>query len=188
MMQMMSYVSSTSRVFEQSTDCEKHTQHHHLHKHTLEQQSQCPRDERKENRWLQIKRETYGTQRHNKYESDIMKMQKKKKHLQEYAENQGESQKVKKGGLKRYYNICLPEGIKKHIDGMSTQGKVKWTYTPGKKITVGKGYWWVRGQQVKAGIELYPQIPMQFIIHMDLLYQEICTQQIPKDTSDNNQS
>ena len=52
--------------------------------------------------------------------------------------------------LGTHYNICLPEGIKKHIDGMSTQRKVKWTYTPGKQITVSKGYWWVRGQKVKA--------------------------------------
>ena len=69
---------------------------------------------------------------------------------------------------------------------MSTQRKVKWTYTPGKKITVSKGYWWMRGQKVKAGIKLYPQIPMQSMIHMDLLYQEACTQQTPKHTSDNN--
>ena len=59
---------------------------------------------------------------------------------------------------------------------MSTQGRVKWIYTPGKKITVSKGYWRVRGQKVKSGIEVYPQIPMQVIIHMDLLYQETCTQ------------
>ena len=48
---------------------------------------------------------------------------------------------------------------------MSTQTKVKWTYTPGKKITVSKGYQWVRGQKVKAGIKLYPQVPMPYAIH-----------------------
>lgn len=71
---------------------------------------------------------------------------------------------------------------------MSTQTKLKWTYTPGKKISVSKGCHWVRGQKGKAGIKLYPQMPMQFIIHRDLLYQETCTQQILKDSSDNNHS
>ena len=62
---------------------------------------------------------------------------------------------------------------------LSIETKVKWTYTPGKKIRVSKEYWWVRGQKVKVGINFYPQIPIQFIIHMDL-QQETCVQQILK--------
>ena len=41
---------------------------------------------------------------------------------------------------------------------------MKCTYTPGRKITVSKGSLWVRGLKVKAGINVYPQIPVQFII------------------------
>ena len=44
------------------------------------------------------------------------------------------------------------------MDGGDTQIKVKWTDTPGKKITVRQECQWVRGQKVKAGINLYPQI------------------------------
>ena len=65
---------------------------------------------------------------------------------------------------------------------MSTQTKVKWTYIPGNS----KGYQWVRGRKVKTGIKLYPQMPMKFIIHMDLPYQKTCPQQILKDGYDNN--
>ena len=63
---------------------------------------------------------------------------------------------------------------------MSTETKVKWTYSPGKKIMVSKGYWQVRGQKVKVGINFYRQIPIQFIIPLDLLQQETCAQQILK--------
>ena len=35
---------------------------------------------------------------------------------------------------------------------MSTQIKVKWIDTPGKKITASKGCRWVRGQNMKGGI------------------------------------
>ena len=58
---------------------------------------------------------------------------------------------------------------------MSTQMKVKWTDTPGKKITASKGCRWVRGQNVKGGINLYPQLPMQFITHINLLYRDTCS-------------
>ena len=66
------------------------------------------------------------------------------------------------------------------MDGGDTQIKVKWTDTPGKKIKFRKWCPWLKGQKAKAGINLYPQILMQFIIHMEVLHQETCTQQILK--------
>ena len=56
MRQMMSYGSFTPRVFEKSTDHGKHTAKPLTPQHALQQHLQCPRDERKENRWVQTKR------------------------------------------------------------------------------------------------------------------------------------
>ena len=63
---------------------------------------------------------------------------------------------------------------------MSTQIKAKW----------GLHSWWKKWQLAKVPIgkrpkgegldKLKPQISMQFIIHMDLLYQETHTQQVLK--------